>query len=802
MKISSKLVILFTITVILVGVIPFYIHYNASINRIKKDLRTNMQGLASDSMNTIDHMLYERYLDIRMLSKDPIFTTGHASPEQIRKRLLVYKQAYPSYISISYFNMHRIRIADSEGEDVGIKHSFTEFWPEIAAGRNDVADLTYSETLNKVTVYFAAVVRNKEGKKIGVVATRMSPTSIGNILKAHAKEYGLTGQISQELVNRDGHALVLSRNAIDPLGQVSHEWAGIKKLIHKGENSGFIDPSVDDQFLVFARAQGHRGFKTTDWTLIIEMPESAALARVATYKRKTWLTLLAMGAFVLPLILLFSRAITRPIRKLGNAAAEIGKGNLEARVDIHSGDEIGELAMVFNGMAHALQEENNLRTQAELRLRASEERFRHLMVHAPVGIGITDMRGRFLQVNNALCNILGRQKEELESLVDSDITHPDDRETSELHLQPLVNGRDHEAKYEKRYLHKDGHIIWIQMNVTAERSATGDPVYFIGMFEDISDRKKSEERIWHQANYDTLTNLPNRLLFFDRLSKEITKARRTDTYVALIFMDLDGFKQVNDEHGHDAGDIVLKAVAHRWLITVREMDTLARIGGDEFAVVIGELESPNDVEAIAEKLIHALSPKIELPHSQECQIGASLGISAYPCNATEIDLLITAADQAMYESKRRGKNTYTVSNAIPSIEEGADNWLEFNNDSLVGVEEIDDQHRQLVHIINQVNKAIIHEHADEEIKKLLDELVEFTIRHFETEHQLMVQYDYPDRRSHDNAHEHLTRELRNLVATFHRGNELLALQKMKHWYTTHVRHSDKALGIYLSKLHT
>jgi diguanylate cyclase (GGDEF)-like protein len=177
--------------------------------------------------------------------------------------------------------------------------------------------------------------------------------------------------------------------------------------------------------------------------------------------------------------------------------------------------------------------------------------------------------------------------------------------------------------------------------------------------KDLTERKRAEERSWHQANFDSLTNLPNRALLFDRLAQECAVARRNNASVAVMFADLDGFKQVNDRHGHAAGDWVLQEVARRWLACVREVDTVARLGGDEFAIVVGGLVDTSAVGAMAEKLIDALRTDFVLPQGPRCRVGVSIGICFYPGDATAIDSLVSLADAAMYASKSRGRNTFT-----------------------------------------------------------------------------------------------------------------------------------------------
>lgn len=170
------------------------------------------------------------------------------------------------------------------------------------------------------------------------------------------------------------------------------------------------------------------------------------------------------------------------------------------------------------------------------------------------------------------------------------------------------------------------------------------------------------QQMWHQAMFDTLTGLPGRLMFFDRFDNELARAKRNGRSFAVLFLDLDGFKQVNDRYGHEAGDFVLKKTAQCWAETVREVDTVARIGGDEFAIIIGDLKNISSAEEVAEKLIETLKPDISLPGGNQCQVGVSIGIAFYPDNGTEREKLIAAADKAMYQSKSKGKNKWTLSN--------------------------------------------------------------------------------------------------------------------------------------------
>ena len=340
---------------------------------------------------------------------------------------------------------------------------------------------------------------------------------------------------------------------------------------------------------------------------------------------------------------------------------------------------------------------------------------------------------------------------------------------------------------------RDGHVTsWRENYIFKLHSGE-----LVTIYDDVTKEKQVEEKMFHLAHHDQLTGLPNRSLFFDRLANEIAKARRTGKYVALLFLDLDGFKPVNDEYGHAAGDVVLKTVAGRLQACVREIDTVVRMGGDEFTVILGEIDASSEVAAVAEKLIKSLSPEMLLPDGHKCRVGTSIGVALYPINATEMDTLLVQADAAMYESKMRGKNTFTFSSKKSVVNEGTGKWLVFNAAQSIGVETIDEVHRELIRKINHLNDAINKRYGQAETHGLVKVLTNFAMSHFGTEHRYMTEYEYPDKSRHELEHEQLTNELASLAANFGQGKEILGLHKFKDMQVNHMLNADKKLGEYL-----
>ncbi len=181
--------------------------------------------------------------------------------------------------------------------------------------------------------------------------------------------------------------------------------------------------------------------------------------------------------------------------------------------------------------------------------------------------------------------------------------------------------------------------------------------YFIGIVRDITERKRTEQQISHLAHHDYLTNLPNRILFLDRLHQDVLRAKRGGHKFAVLFLDLDEFKQINDKLGHDAGDKLLLEVAERLRKLIRTSDTVARIGGDEFTFVLNNIEKNENAAHLSKKIISVLSEPFHL-RGQQCQIGASIGISIFPDDAVSPESLLIQADEAMYLAKQQGKNQW------------------------------------------------------------------------------------------------------------------------------------------------
>mgnify|MGYP000638297002 CR=1 FL=1 len=255
----------------------------------------------------------------------------------------------------------------------------------------------------------------------------------------------------------------------------------------------------------------------------------------------------------------------------------------------------------------------------------------------------------------------GYEKDEFPATVEewSKRIHPDDIKHTTHSFESYLSGKSAVHDVEFRFLCKDKSYMWIRgKGRVVESDAKGKPLRFIGTHSDISVQKEHEEKILHQAHFDSLTFLPNRFLSLDRLSIACKEADRNNDLVALLFLDLDDFKKVNDTLGHDVGDQLLIDAANRLRKVVRSIDTVGRLGGDEFIIILGGLNSTKEVQPIVENLLNQFREMFVI-NSRELLLTTSIGIAMYPSDASDTSELLRNADSAMYNAKECGRNTFS-----------------------------------------------------------------------------------------------------------------------------------------------
>jgi diguanylate cyclase (GGDEF)-like protein/PAS domain S-box-containing protein len=286
-------------------------------------------------------------------------------------------------------------------------------------------------------------------------------------------------------------------------------------------------------------------------------------------------------------------------------------------------------------------------------LREERERFKSAFDNAPIGMALIAMDDRWLQVNDALCRITGHTAEALKATTLRAMTHPDDIDLDVQSMCQLLAGRIPSYQVEKRYRHAWGHHVWVLVTSSIVRDEDRWPLYLVTQVQDISERKELARRLEYFVDHDSLTGLFNRRHFEQQLTKETDRVARYGTPGAVLVIDLDNFKDVNDTFGHKAGDDVLKSVAGLLRERLRQTDIVARIGGDEFAVLLPQTNADH-AQSVADELVRCLGRQMAVLADHSIHVTASVGVTVFD-GLTDVEVL-AYADLAMYEAKETGRN--------------------------------------------------------------------------------------------------------------------------------------------------
>jgi len=348
------------------------------------------------------------------------------------------------------------------------------------------------------------------------------------------------------------------------------------------------------------------------------------------------------------LLLLLDRRVLARMSVLAKGVAEItAQSAPSGRVAASGHDEIARLANGMNEMLETLEESRQ-------KLQRSEKQYRNLFEYSRDAIYITSPEGRFLDANQALVDLLGCPREELMR-----------RDAASFYLDPkardqfraAIDGPGFVVDYPVQLRRHDGTVLDCLLTTVAQTAPDGGVVAYQGIIRDVTELKRQQAELSYLAMHDPLTGLLNRGALEDRLSLELAHASRDLERCGVMYVDLDRFKEVNDTHGHAVGDEILRQVAGRLVAALRRSDSVARIGGDEFVIVVPNLEGPSSETDVAKKLLQVLEEPFVGP-GRTFELSASIGIAVYPDDAQEGKLLLRHADAAMYAAKQQGRSTW------------------------------------------------------------------------------------------------------------------------------------------------
>jgi diguanylate cyclase (GGDEF)-like protein/hemerythrin-like metal-binding protein/PAS domain S-box-containing protein len=342
-----------------------------------------------------------------------------------------------------------------------------------------------------------------------------------------------------------------------------------------------------------------------------------------------------------------------------------------------------------------------------------------------------------------------------------------------------------------RALRTNGCTFDIELHLAGE-VIDGQPVV-VALAENVSLRRMSEQQLRSLAYSDALTGLPNRALLADRLRDAVLDAQRGGFAFAFLMADLDGLKAVNDTYGHQAGDTVIQLLARRFRNGLRETDTLARMGGDEFGILLPQLKTPEHAENVAARLVQDAGRPLEVGGREVC-VGASVGIAVYPDHAVSVDALLAAADAALYRVKQSGRSHYEWASATAPAKTFSLPLIVWTAAHKVGVKEIDEQHMRLASLINELVADLRNGVHIEGIAGKLAGLIRFAELHFAAEERLMAEHRFRNAARHIAMHKQLLDDVRNFALGCDFRRLSLFTRFLEEWLLRHIHEEGKNLG--------
>ena len=397
-----------------------------------------------------------------------------------------------------------------------------------------------------------------------------------------------------------------------------------------------------------------RRMRTAGWTVVATLPTGIAFESINSIRDKIYFGAI-LSSLIIPILLwLYLHGQLTPLSRAAKTLDEMTQGRMPLQPLLAEGSkEIRRLLHSFNLLQSHINEQKASLNESAEKLRLSAKVFES----SCESIVIADAAMRIVSVNRAFTEMTGHAGDEVvgRSLRMLAADQGDDQ------FATLVGQHLRSAEHwqgEVLHRRKSGETYPAWLHVSAIRDAEGRPGHYVFGFLDISDRKQAEERIEYMAFHDPLTGLPNRRLAMERLELAITLADRSQTRTALVFLDLDNFKTINDSFGHAVGDLLLQAVASRLMLCIRDSDTICRQGGDEFLIVLGNVADADAITVVTRKILEALAPTFNI-EGKELSTSSSIGIAVFPDDGRDIDTLLKRADTAMYHAKEAGRNAYS-----------------------------------------------------------------------------------------------------------------------------------------------
>jgi diguanylate cyclase (GGDEF)-like protein/PAS domain S-box-containing protein len=680
-----------TLTVVLVAIVEWRISAD-----IKQVIGRELAELAFQTTDKLDRGLFERYREVQLLAERSLLADPQVAPDGKREQLELMQKTYPTYAWIGVTDGHgRVQVATGgllEGVDVSLRPWFGDalkgtYLHDVheAVSLATLLPRNGSELQRFVDVAFP--YRDAAGQVAGVLATHLSWQWAREVQASVLRPQDGRGKLDAVIVSNKGSVLLGPAELMGKRLALASVDASLKN------KSGYTVETWADgkRYLVgYSRTQGYLSYPGLGWTVLVRQEVGEAYRPAAKLQR----TILLIGLSAALLFALIgyqaARAITAPVREIARVAAALESGEVRSmKLQINQYREIASLAGTLNALmrklahkesrlrkmnlsleervrertgelataVHALELDQAERARAELALRASEQRLRTITDNMPAAILYVDREQRFRFANQTFLRWRGYTRDTLlgKTLADVLVERGGSYAEIEAHVRRALAGERAVFEVERMIEGSAGHVEQTYIPDVYDGQVAG----FYVMVQDITDRKNAQEYFEHHATHDALTGLPNRRSFMERLALAMARSERNLRPLAVMFLDLNKFKAINDTLGHGAGDVVLTRFGSTLTHCVRKTDTVARLAGDEFIILAEELfGGEDDALIVAHKIVAAL--EAQAPLSAELgQLATSIGIAILrPGDSPEE--LVARADRAMYAAKELGGNRWSI----------------------------------------------------------------------------------------------------------------------------------------------
>ncbi|MDB5815679.1 MAG: hypothetical protein JWN23_2796 [Rhodocyclales bacterium] len=695
-------------TVLLIVVPLLFLVNRFASGYAERQAGESLSQIAWQMRDALDRGMSERYDDISRLANANVFA-DEVDPVRTRPVLDRLKQSVTDYAWIGVALPDGKVVAATGGLLEGTDASAEPWFKGALKGPfvGDVHDAVLST--NKLPesreprrfVDIAMPLRNRDGQLTGVVATHLSWAWARNVQLSLIDPRQQSLNVEMWILNRDGDVL------LGPAARDGDKLQLVSVAAAKAGKQGYLFEKWPDgkrYATSYIRTQGHKRYPGLGWIVLAREHDEVAFAAFLDLQKRLLAVSIGIFGVVLVMANLLAWRIARPLAGLARAADRHGTGGMQAPILL--ADDYREAFVLSRAVANmvaaeqrhsreledinaslearvdertlALQEANDHlgralgeQATAENAALASEAVLSDILRNVNEAYVSIDAVGRITAWNREAERIFGWTRDEvLGKTLDETIMprrQPGERHPGITHFLETAEGSAANQRVELIALRRDGSEFPVE--VTTSVVKRGNDLVISGLMHDISERKALEQRLERQALEDTLTGLPNRRALLERLPLAMARADRWSKAIGLLFLDLDGFKNVNDTLGHDMGDELLRQFARRLQGCVRQTDTVARLAGDEFTILLESLtSSAEDARNFADKIIASMQMPFQLgDHSM--QMSTSIGIAVHmPLDKRSADALLTRADAAMYVAKRSGKNRWHLSEAIPAVE--------------------------------------------------------------------------------------------------------------------------------------